>query len=65
MPCITVTNFSSEGKVMLLLRMVRYQGLLGLDTYDTDAFAIDKRCKLNFRSFTIHLAISQQHGQGF
>ena len=25
MPCTTVTNFYSEGKVMLLLSMVRYQ----------------------------------------
>ena len=28
MPCTTVTNFCSEGKVMLLLSMVRYQVLL-------------------------------------
>ena len=28
MPCTSVTNFCSEGKVMLLLSMVRYQVLL-------------------------------------
>ena len=28
MPCTTVTNFCNEGKVMVLLRMVRYQVLL-------------------------------------
>ena len=28
MPCTTVTNFCSEGKVMLFLSMVRYQVLL-------------------------------------
>ena len=27
MPCTTVTNFCNEGKVMLLLSMVRYQVL--------------------------------------
>ena len=31
-----------------------------LDTYDTDAIAINKRCKLNFRYFTMYLVISQQ-----
>ena len=30
MPCTTVTNFCNEGKVMLLLSMVRYQVLLCL-----------------------------------
>ena len=45
--------------------MVRYQVLLCLDTYDTDAIAINKLCKLNFRYFTIYLVINQQHGQGF
>ena len=49
MPCTTVANFCSEGKVMLLLSMVHYQVLLlVLDTYDTDAIAINKLCKLNF-----------------
>ena len=28
MPCTTVTNFRNEGKVMLLLSIVRYQVLL-------------------------------------
>ena len=48
MPCKTVINFCSEGKVMLLLSMVRY---LVLDTYNTDTIAINKLCKLNFRYF--------------
>ena len=67
MPCTTVTNFCSEGEVMLLLSMVRYQVLLFvLDTYDTDAIFINKLCKLNFRYFTMYLTISQQQGyQGF
>ena len=54
MPCTTVTNFCSEGKVMLLLSMVHYQVLLCLDTYDTDVNAINKVCKLNFRYFTMY-----------
>ena len=71
MPCTTVTNFCSEGDVMLLLSIVRYQVLLFvLDTYDTDAISINKLCKLNFRYFTMYitmyLTISQQQGyQGF
>ena len=67
MPCTTVTYFCSEGKVMLLLSMVRYQILLCFrHTHDTDAIAINKLCKLNFRYFTRYLAISQQQGyQGF
>ena len=65
MPCTTVTIFCSEGKVVLLLSMVRYQVLL-LDTHDTDAIAINKLCKLNLRYFTMYLTTSQQHGyQGF
>ena len=37
-----------------------------LDTHDTDAIAMNKLCKLNFRYFTMYLAISQQQGyQGF
>ena len=37
-----------------------------LDTHDTDAAAMNKLCKLNFRYFTMDLAISQQQGyQGF
>ena len=66
MPCATVTNFCSEGKVMLLPSMVRYQVFLFLDTHDTDAIAINKLCKLNFRYFTMYLTITLQHGhQGF
>ena len=63
MPCTTVTN---EGKVMVLLSMVRYQVFFVLDTHDKDAIAMNKLCKLNFRYFTMYLAISQQQGyQGF
>ena len=40
MPCTTVTNFCSEVKVTQLLSMVRYQVLLCLDSYDTEAIAI-------------------------
>ena len=66
MPCTTVTNFCSEGKVMLLLSMVRYKFCFVLDTYNTDTNARNKLCKLNFRYFTMYLAISQQQGyQGF
>ena len=37
-----------------------------LDTYDTDAIAINKLFKLNFRYFTMYLAISLQQGyQGY
>ena len=66
MPCTTVTNFCNEGKVMLLLSMVRYQVLLCFRHTDTEAIAMNKLCKLNFRYYTIYLAISQQQGyQGF
>ena len=44
--------------------MFHYQVFLCLDTYDTDAIAINK-LKLNFMYFTIYLVISQQQGQGF
>ena len=47
---------------MVLLSMVRYQVLLYLDTHDTDSIAMNKLCKLNFRYFTMYLAISQQQG---
>ena len=50
---------------MLYLSMFHYQVFLCLDTYDTDAIAINKLCKLNFMYFTIYLVISQQQGQGF
>ena len=66
MPCTTVTNFFSKGKVMLLLSMVRIKFCFVLDTHETDAIAINKLCKLNFRYFTMYLSISEQHGyQGF
>ena len=42
MQCTIVTNFCSEGKVMLKLSVVLYKVLLCLDTYDTDAIAINK-----------------------
>ena len=57
MQCTTVTNFCSEGKVMLLPSMARYQILLFLDSHDTDTI---KRCT------SMYLAISQQQDyQGF
>ena len=66
MPCTTITNFCSEGKVMLLLSMVAIKFCFVLDTHDTDAIAINKVCKLNLRYFTMYLTIIQQHGyQGF
>ena len=66
MPCTTVTNFCSEGKVMLLPSMVRYQVLLCFRHIRHGRYAINKLCKLNFRYFTMYLTISQQHGyQGF
>ena len=57
MPCTTVTNFCNEGKVMLLLSMVRYQVLPC-----TATIAMNKLCKLNFRHVTMYLAISQHQG---
>ena len=66
MPCTTVTNFCSEGKVMVLLSMVRYQVLLCFRHTQYNAIAMNKLCKLNFRYFTMYLPISQQQGyQGF
>ena len=64
MPCTTVTSLCSEGKVMLLLSVVRNK-VLCLDTYDTDTIDINKICELNFRYFTLYLVISKQQGQGF
>ena len=63
MPCTTVTNFCSEGKIMLLLSIVRYQVCFVLDTHHTDAIAINKLCKLNFRYFTMYLTTSHELGQ--
>ena len=69
MPCTTVTNFCSEGKVMLLLSMEVWFAIkfcFVLDTHDTDAIAMNKLCKLNFKYITMYLAISQQQGyEGF
>ena len=62
MPCTTVTNFCNEGKVMVLLSMVAIKFCFVLDTHDTDAIAMNKLCKLNFRYFTMYLTISQQQG---
>ena len=51
---------------MLLLSMVRHQVCFILDTHDMVAIAIYKLCKLNFRYFTMYLAIIQQQNyQGF
>ena len=47
---------------MLLVSMVRYQVLLCFRQYDTDAIAINKLFKLNFRYFTMYVAISLQQG---
>ena len=44
---------------MVLLSMVAIEFCLVLDTHDTDAIAMYKLCKLNFRYFTMYLAISQ------
>ena len=41
MPCTTVTNFCSEGKVTLLLSIVSSKFCFVLDTHDTDAIAIN------------------------
>ena len=67
MPCTTVTNFCSEGKVTLLLSIVSFKFCFVLDTHDMDAIAINKLCKFNFWYCTMYLTtISQQHGyQGF
>ena len=62
MPCTTVSNLCSEGKVMQLLSMARYQVLLCFRYTRQDAIAINKLCKLNFMYFTMYLTISQQHG---
>ena len=51
---------------MLLLSMVAIKFCFVLDTHDTDAIAMNKLCKFNFRYYTTYLAISQQQGyQGF
>ena len=33
-----------------------------IDTYNTDAIVTNKLCKLNFKYFTMYLAISPQQG---
>ena len=47
---------------MLLLSMVRYQVLLIFRHKIQKANDINNQCKLNFRYFTMYLAISQQQG---
>ena len=66
MPCTTVTNFCNEGRVMVLLSMVRYQVLLCFRHTRYRRYCYEQATKLNFRYFTVYLAISQQQGyQGF
>ena len=66
MPCTTVTNFFNEGKVMVLLSMVCYHVLLCFRHTRYRRYCYDKLCNLNFRYFTMYLAISlQQDYQGF
>ena len=57
MPCTTVTNSCKEDKVMVLPSMVPIKFCLVLDTCDTDAIAMNKLRKLNFRYFIMYLAI--------
>ena len=46
--------------------MVCYQVLICLDSYDTDAIAINKLCKLNFSYFTMYvLSYKSAAGSGF
>ena len=53
-----VTNFCNEGKVMVLLSMVTIKFCFVIDTHDTDAIAMNKLCKLNFRYFTMYFYMS-------
>ena len=48
---------------MMLLSMVAIKFCFVLDTHDTDAIAINKLCKLNFRYFTMYLTshVLSQH----
>ena len=57
-------NKTSVAKVSLCCYLVWFaiKFCFVLDTYDTDAIAINKRCKLNFWYFTMYLAISHQQG---
>ena len=51
---------------MLLLSMVPIKFCFVIDTHDMDAIAMNKLCKLNFRYFTMYLALNQQQGyQGY
>ena len=45
---------------MVLLIWFAIKFCFVLDTHDTDAIAMNKLCKLNFRYFTMYFAISQQ-----
>ena len=66
MPCTTVTYFYNEGKVMLLLSMVLYQVLLCFRHTRYGRYCYELACKLNFKYFTMYLALCQQQGyQGF
>ena len=66
MPCTTVTNFCGEGKVMLLLSMVRYQVLLCFRHTRHGRYCYKQAMKVTLQVFTMYLTISQQHGyQGF
>ena len=47
---------------MLLLDVVRYQVLLCFRHINTDTIVINKLFKLNFRYFSMYLAICQQQG---
>ena len=47
---------------MLQLSVSSLSNVLRLDTYDMDAIATNKLCKLNFRYFIMYLDISQQQG---
>ena len=62
MPCTTVTNFCSEGKVMLLLSMIRYQVLLCFRHTRYGRYCYKQAIKVKLRYFTMYLTISQQHG---
>ena len=66
MPCTAVTNFCSEGKVMLLLSMVRYQVLLCFRHIRYGRYCYKQAMYVKLQVFTMYLAISQQQNyQGF
>ena len=66
MPCTTVTTSVAKVKLCCYCVWFAIKFCFVLDTHDTDAIAMNKLYKLNFRYFTMHLAINQQQGyQGF